>query len=515
MLIPKNRTWIAIAGFLMATAMGATGGLLLGRVYLEKKAESGLVAKAIQIYGMFESVKAEGYSMLAALKAANLPACSEAELARFRQLVYQSVDFRDAGRMSGGRLECSAEFGRGTLPETQFQPASRFPDGSEVYVNLPPYHYDHGLAILLRKGDFFVEEDPNTINRWRVVNKDYETYTRIYPGNAWRRISGLPPKINTAITNHNGRGSVGDTLYGTQCAIDGSACAVAYGSLSETLQANRRLLIFYSAFGALFGAFVVLVYLLIHWHSQSMAQQLRRAIRKDRLRLVYQPIVDLRSGRVVGAEALARWTDEDGFAVSPEIFVRLAEERGFIGELTTLVVRHALRDFGKLLRENLDFRLNINVTALDLADEKFLPMLETSLANAGVAPPSLGIEVTEGSTANKQVVMDAIYQLRKRGHSVEIDDFGTGYSSLAYLKDLAVGAIKIDRAFIHAIGTGAVIDGIMPQILAMAETLQIAVIVEGIETEDQAQYFAGSKRPLQGQGWLFGHPVPADQFQRK
>ena len=125
---------------------------------------------------------------------------------------------------------------------------------------------------------------------------------------------------------------------------------------------------------------------------------------------------------------------------------------------------------------------------------------------------SLAIEVTESSTARIQVALKTIRELRKRGHSVQIDDFGTGYSSLAYLHDLSVDAIKIDRAFTQAIGTEAVTVGILPQILAMAKALNLQVIVEGIETVEQAVYFAGAEMPILGQGWLFGRPVPVEAF---
>jgi sensor c-di-GMP phosphodiesterase-like protein len=260
--------------------------------------------------------------------------------------------------------------------------------------------------------------------------------------------------------------------------------------------------------GALLGSLLSLLYR----RNKSMEQQLRRAIAKDELRLNYQPIVNLASRRIVGAEALVSWIDEEGVTIGPDVFVKLAEERGFVGEITRLVVRHALRDFGATLRNESEFRLSVNVTAADLSDAGFLPMLDQALKKAAVPSRSLAIEITESSTARHDVAQETIVQLRRRGHSVHIDDFGTGYSSLSYLHELSVDAIKIDRAFTQAIGTGSVMVSILPQIVAITEALNLEMIVEGVETEEQAKYFANASGQTLAQGWLFGRPVPAVEF---
>jgi len=133
-------------------------------------------------------------------------------------------------------------------------------------------------------------------------------------------------------------------------------------------------------------------------------------------------------------------------------------------------------------------------------------MLEQSLNRAGVAARSLAIEITETSTARYKIARETILSLRKMGHSVHIDDFGTGYSSLSYLHDLSVDAIKIDKSFTQAVGTDSVILAILPQILSMAAALNLDVIVEGVETAEQARYFAASPRAILAQGWRFGRP---------
>jgi len=512
MLIPQKRLRIAVGALLLATAGGATGGYLLGRMHTRRMTEAALAQDAIQIQGFTYSLVDESRSMLNAMNASPYPYCSDAELAYFREMVYHAVNLRDAGRMRDGKLECSALFSRDKLPNTQFKPAITRQDGIKFYRDPPPYPHGNWMIFLLQLGDSYVVKDPNYENHPQPVNRRNEQNMLDVTSQKIGRASGLPSRFPDAIKDRDFEGSVGDTLYATRCSTDATMCTTAYGSLSSALWANRGLLTLQSALGALTGALLTLAYIVIYQRSRNMSQQLRRAIRRDRLQMVYQPIVDLASGRIVEAEALARWTDEDGFVVRPDVFMRIAEERGFVVELTRLVVRHALQDFGHILRNDPDFRLNINATATDLADAKFLSMLESALAQEKIAAKSLVIEVTESSTANKRGVKETIHELRRRGHGVQIDDFGTGYSSLSYLKDLAVDTIKIDRSFTQTIGTDAVTAGIMPQILAMAHTLNLQVIVEGIETVEQAAYFAGSERPVRGQGWFFGQPMTASEF---
>jgi sensor c-di-GMP phosphodiesterase-like protein len=182
---------------------------------------------------------------------------------------------------------------------------------------------------------------------------------------------------------------------------------------------------------------------------------LRRALRRNLLTVVYQPIVDVKTGKILGAEALARWTDEDGQYIRPDVFVAAAEELGFIGKLTRVVLRLIVGELGNFLRANPEFHVNVNIAAADLADPQFLPMLEKLLRKHGIAAKSINLELTERSTADHHLAISSIGKLRELGHEFYIDDFGTGYSSLSYLNELAVDAIKIDRAFTDAIGTGS------------------------------------------------------------
>ena len=289
---------------------------------------------------------------------------------------------------------------------------------------------------------------------------------------------------------------------------------ISFISIPDALLAKRNLFPVYVTISGLTAGLFGFLISQLYQRSRSMEQQLRRAIQKERLRLVYQPIVDLGTGRIVGAEALVRWTNEAGVDVGPDVFVKLAEERGFVGSITKFVLRRAVNDFNETLCTHPVFRLSINVTAADLADSTFLPALDRAIEQANVPAGRLVIEITETSMVRSQVAIETIHRLREKGHAVHIDDFGTGYSNLAYLHDLSVDAIKIDKTFVQAIGTDSVIFAILPQILSIAEALKLEVIVEGVETYLQAHYFVDMGKPILAQGWLFGRPVSADAFRR-
>jgi sensor c-di-GMP phosphodiesterase-like protein len=510
----KRRVWVTATAMLLATASGALVGLMHARTSIQQATQNSLTQDAIRIEGLVDSLLNESHSLLAALNASKFPFCSDAEIGYFRSLVYHAQNLRDAGRMRDGQIECSALFGRADLPQTQFRPNVTRQDGTRFYRDLPPYLSPNLSIYIMQQGDSYVVEDPSFQDRLEHINGNSETTMVDAASQKRGRASGLPLSIPGAITDRDIEDRVGDILYVTRCSQRNSVCTTVYASYSGALRSDSSRLILYAAQGGLCGAFLVLALALIQQRNRSMAQQLLRAIRRDKVQLVYQPIVEPASGRFVGAEALARWTDEDGFAINPEVFVRIAEERGFVGELTAQVIRRALREFKATLRAQPAFRLSVNVTAADLSDSEFLPALEQALKDSGVAAKSLTIEVTESSTARKEIAIHTIRQLRQCGHCVQIDDFGTGYSSLSYLHDLSVDGIKIDKSFTQAIGTKAIIGEILPQILTMAETLDLMVTVEGIETAEQADYFAGLARPVLGQGWLFGRPVPAEEFLR-
>jgi len=510
----QNRAAIAIVATVVAAVCGTLIGYVLGRALVLRHVDNKLDQYAIRIRREAETATAESRALLATLDASSYPYCSDAEITWMRKLIFQSQYLKDSGHMRDGRIDCSATLGRQSEPGLQFKPEFSRQDGTRVYLNLPPFRVDNHTVVSIQLGDSFMVYSPYNLNDLGSASMHF-TVTEIdaTSGQAGRLIGELT-SAKAGILTREGRAREGNTLYVTRCSIRYSSCMTAFISIPEALRAEEGELTAYIVFSALCGALFGFAWSLLYHRSRSMEQQLRKAIRKDRLRVVYQPIVELASGRIVGAEALARWTDDDNFEVGPDLFVKVAEERGFVGAITQLVVRHILSDCRNILLDRPGFRVNLNIAAADLGDPQFLPVLDRAFVKAGVAARSLGIEITEGYTAKLQAAKDTILKLRQMGHRVYIDDFGTGYSSLSYLHDLSVDGIKIDRAFTMAIGTGSVTVSIIPQILAMAAALNLQVTVEGIETVEQADYFAASELPLLAQGWYFGYPLPAAELHR-
>ncbi|MBN3863235.1 EAL domain-containing protein [Pseudomonas frederiksbergensis] len=261
---------------------------------------------------------------------------------------------------------------------------------------------------------------------------------------------------------------------------------------------------------ALSASVGILVFLLVR-QRQSLDAELHGAIQRGELQVLYQPIFDLDSRNCVGAEALLRWRRPDGTLTSPDLFIPMAENTGQIRQMTDFVLQRLLEQLGQLLRANPQLYISVNLAACDVMVPRIGQVIARLLSLHRVAARQIAFEVTERGLVDVLVARDNLQALRDVGHQVLIDDFGTGYCSLAYLQTLPVDCLKIDKAFIDALGHDAASSGVAPHIIRMAQALQLKVIAEGIEHESQAE-FLSSEGVKYGQGWLFAHALSAVQF---
>lgn len=238
----------------------------------------------------------------------------------------------------------------------------------------------------------------------------------------------------------------------------------------------------------------------------------REGLRRGEFSVVYQPIVELASGRWVGAEVLARWQRPSGEWVSPDLFVAIAEQHGLIRSLTDTVLKQCTEDFTRVLHAHPGIFLSVNVSSFDLADDDF-PMVLTRLCKrSGIEPQRLHLEVTERAEISLEKEVDGIRTLRGLGFPIGIDDFGVGYSNLAYFDKLGLDYIKIDRVFVANALHGNLGAGIVEHIIAMAAEQHLHVIAEGIEHEEQRLALM-QRGVTNGQGWLFAHAMQLAEFE--
>ncbi len=246
----------------------------------------------------------------------------------------------------------------------------------------------------------------------------------------------------------------------------------------------------------------------------AFEREMRVALENNEFRAFFQPKIDLMTGRVIGAEALARWVKPDRTMVSPGRFIPAAEENGLIGSISDIIMRDACWKAASWAREGFPISVAINISPLQFADERFTDKVLRIMAEAGVQPNRVELEITESvALENPDRALRLLEPLRAEGVKVSLDDFGCGHSSLASLTRLPFDIIKIDQQFVRALAKDRHAPAIIEMILAMAASLDYTVVAEGVETEHEAEFLR--RRGCQiGQGFLYGAAMPAPDFLR-
>jgi diguanylate cyclase (GGDEF)-like protein/PAS domain S-box-containing protein len=237
---------------------------------------------------------------------------------------------------------------------------------------------------------------------------------------------------------------------------------------------------------------------------------LRCALAQEQFVLHFQPIVDLRTGTVAGAEALVRWQHPERGMLPPGPVIELAEETGLIVPLGNWVLGAACRQAAQWAREGFVIGMSVNVSARQLHTEDFVDTVADTLAESGLPPGRLTLELTE-SALIRPSALALLRDIRALGVRVALDDFGTGYSSLSYLQRYPFDLIKVDRSFVTQLGEVPTAAGIVRCVLDLAAVLNTPVVGEGVETRSQADLLAASGCTL-AQGYYYGKPAPASEW---
>jgi len=356
-----------------------------------------------------------------------------------------------------------------------------------------------GDALLRGVAQRLMAQADSSVRVARVANDTFAAFgpqDRLVPAD-WARRLDEPFEVDELQIALSA--SFGGVELTPECGSGGELIKMGYSALKRAKQAGHRSVAFYS-----------------HEVATEIKERtrllhgLRAAFDQQRLFLVYQPQVEAASGRTVGLEALMRWRADDGRLVPPDRFIPLAEQSGLIKDLGAWALRLAIHRAVVLGEAGHRLRMAVNVSMSQLLVPGFERLVEEALAEGGLPPQRLEIEITESvAMQSPDIVLPRLAALKRLGVGVAIDDFGTGYSSLSSLEKLAPDRLKIDRSFVLGLEAEQGSSGIAEMIIELGRTLGLRVIAEGVETEAQRQRLV-ALGCHELQGYLFSPPLAVD-----
>lgn len=452
-------------------------------------------------------------SAVALKELATLPAgdCSDRHLTGLWAAILGSRYVRIAGRIEGDVVTC-ATLATLPVPTRLPDPDLVTGDGTRVWFWNPPWAGERlivaaqGNHVIAINGDELVDVVTGAPDRTLAL---FELPERVL-------LASLndPPVDEMAAFLKGGAAAVSNTRSYAAAFSDRYPIAAVTSESTSSLDASRRnhALVMLPLGVLLAGGLAAGVGRFMD-RQLSLHAQIAAGLENGDIYAEYQPIVELDSGRCVGAEALARWRRADGEQVRPDIFVPVAEEAGLMERLADRMVICVVNDLHDLLAARKELHIAINLSASDLMQERVGPMIERAIGDRNIGRDQIWLEATERGFMRADEARVVIGDLRAQGHFVSIDDFGTGYSSLSYLQTFQVDALKIDKSFVDAIATGAVTSGVIDHIIGMARSLGLQMVAEGVETLEQAEYLR-VRGVEYGQGWYFSKSLGPREFAR-
>jgi sensor c-di-GMP phosphodiesterase-like protein len=437
------------------------------------------------------------------LMAAKLPDSEDCDRSQLRALLATSHYVRDIGRIRGNHVYCNAMDGSGARIALG-DPSVVRSDGVRMWVS--------PRGIWASRGHSVLRMDPMSF-----VDLPYPDHTTVAileaeTGKLLVHSSPLPRAVfDAARATRPGQLRREGFLVTTSRSEDGRTIDLAARPLlsveSEFLASLPATLTAGGLVGVALFAFVMFGFVRYH----SLMAELRRALKRRRLTVALQPIVAGPVGeaaaRVVGFECLARWTRDDGTEVSPALFVPMIESAGLGSELARCMVAALVTSFGATLRANPSVYVALNLASADVADPRLLDDLDRMLSEASIPTSQIVIELTE-RTFEAEGLAGGLARLRQAGHRLSIDDFGTGASNASRLASFAPEMVKVDRSFLLHADTDSHAAALLPQLVAMAHGCGARVVVEGVETTNQAELLAGYGE-VYVQGYFWHRPMSA------
>jgi sensor c-di-GMP phosphodiesterase-like protein len=434
--------------------------------------------------------------------------CSPDQISFMRSMVMDSPTIDEMGYFDHGVLKCTSW---GIAPENilQAKPDITTADGIEITFKVKPLVVPEAKTkMALQYKDFNILIVPE-----RIVDVIVDPNIQIALATVQGQLIEVQHEENAdllkTLLTHPANGVVDDYLIVK--AENKNFLALVTEPVGDLYQKNHEEQLLLLPLGALLAALMIGLVIWLSRRRLSPVGELTIAVNKHEFIVYYQPIVELKTRRCIGAEALLRWRRPDGTEVSPDYFIPIAEESGLIRPITDQLIHQVLKDLKDFLKQHPDIHVAVNLCADDIKTGRVLPVLQAALKDSGVRPQQIWLEATERGFMDIEAARKTITLARDFGYTVAIDDFGTGYSSLSYLQGFPLDTLKIDKSFVDTIGTDSATSSVTPHIINMAKTFNLKIIAEGVETQAQADYLLEHQVEY-GQGWLFAKAMSAEDF---
>ncbi|GAC1626474.1 MAG: EAL domain-containing protein [Nevskia sp.] len=431
--------------------------------------------------------------------------CTDNSVQELRKAVYRSLYFREAGLVYGQALQCTSEqvFDPPipiANPDHLVMPA----DG--IHIAAPQITLEGEVSIVL----LYRVTDGIAVNL--LLNPQHLTEPLLGAVNA-EHVRLVIERSDGILLAQFGATGTDDVIRASSQPPGYPVRVIVSASRAWMMRDWARNLRGFFGIGLLLSLPIFLLLKRVERREQTMDVQIRDALEAGELRVHYQPIHSIDGLRVVGVEALMRWQHPRRGLILPGAFIPVAEENGFILPLTHWLMRTVCTEMAALLDRHPDLYLALNLSPRHFADPE-LPQLIRNIFAAPFAAGRLVFEVTERELMDSrtQTASDVMDLLRRDGSRVALDDFGTGYSSLQYLAQFKFDLLKIDKAFVDAIGTESVTAGLVDDMVAMSKRLGMKAVAEGVETAAQLHYLQQLGIEYV-QGWYFSEALPLDQLE--
>ncbi|MCJ8144332.1 EAL domain-containing protein [Ancylobacter sp. A5.8] len=506
---PKRLRALGLSALL---ALAGSVPAAVGAVYLSWRVDTAgqratLATTAQAVIQHTGDIYSSATAALRSMAATDYAPCSDQHIRHMRQLMVSSPITVGVAYVHDGVFRCSA-FGLFDDQRRQSAPDVTRPDGVSIHIGVQSRFAPQVDVIALGFGDHAILIDPSLLLGYAIAPgisvmlladdgqliaaRDRDAAINVQTL-ASREGTGTENDVNYAVVRQDGW-----TVIATEPAI----------GLTAYVRAESPMLLWLVVIITACSGSV------IFWLTRrrhSALSELAAAVRHREFVVHYQPIIELETGRCIGAEALVRWRRPDGTMARPDEFIPLAETSGLIRPITDQVIERVVFDLNQMLVANRSLHVTINLCAEDISTGRFLPVLAAALDHTGIWPEQILLEATERGFIDVEGARRTLIEARRIGHGTAIDDFGTGYSSLQYLQTLPLNALKIDKSFVDTIGRGAATSSVTPHIIDMAKTLNLLIVAEGVERQDQADYL--NERGVElAQGWLFAKPLPPEGF---